>query len=570
MRINLNRIPYSKRNSYMVISELKDEYSKGTLESGLYLRTVHGSASRSIVARLTPLFDGKEEAYETDLELTSLVISHGDQKIEVCYDDENTLLFRGSAGTGLKIDFLTEKYRNDYIYDIKHRAYTLYMANCYKNNCRYLIWALKEKISLEQEWEDNIALYSRIKVSSPDGFMVAVQEVETEWDGKVKKVDFATCKNNNQEDFLEFLHKVPYYPLTNEEPAYLAAYLEWSSFVRENGFLTHDTMLVSKNWLADKSGWNLGLNALALSYKDPNTAWAQFMMMFDLIDETGRIPDSFNDSYVKWNHCKPPFHGWILSKMMEHMELSHDQLIEAYVALRKSTFWWLRYRDFRHQGLFVYDHAKDSGWDNSTVFSLFPPISSPDLQALLILQMDMIAKLAEKLNIEDDVDFWKEKSRKLLENFLNRCFVDNLPVPIHSNTGDIVSCDSLLPYEILVLGDLLPEEIRNACITALKSDKFCTAHGFATESPQSPLYQSDKKCRGPIWPPATIVILDGLVKSGAKDFAQAEAEKFVNLVQEKGLAENYDALTGDCIGPYIHTWTASAYLIILKEFIQKK
>ncbi|MBQ8306370.1 MAG: glycogen debranching protein [Blautia sp.] len=567
MKIDLNRIPFSRRNSYMAISELKPEYATQELDAGLYLRTVHGSAERSIVAKLTPLFGGKEEAYSTELELTSLVLRHGDQHIDIVLDDDTTMLVRGSEGTGMKIDFMTEKYTNDYIYDIKHRTYTLYMANCYKNNCRYLIWALKDKISLDQKWNDNIAEYSRLDVSSPDGFMFAIKEVETEWSNKLGKYDFAMSRTGSQEDFLEFLRAVPSYPLEYQEQAYIAAYLEWSSLVHKSGFLTRDTMLVSKNWLADKTGWNHAFNALALSYKEPKLAWDQFILMFDQMDKSGRLPDSFNDSYIKWNHCKPPVHGLILSKMMENMELTNDQLIEAYLVLKRATTWWIKYRDFRHEGLFIYDHAKDSGWDNTTVFSLFPPVATPELQALLIIQMDMVAKISGMLGIEEDAAYWTKQSDKLLNLFLEKCFRDDLPVPIHSNTQDFVECGSLLPYNVLLLGDKLPEKYRKAAVDMLKSDAFTTPYGFATESTKSPLYQSSMKWRGPIWAPATLMILEGLCRSGEKEFAAEQAKKYVNLVQEKGLAENYDAMTGNPIGPNIYTWTASAYLVILHDFL---
>ena len=59
MIIDLNRIPFSRRNSYMAISRLKKEYETADMKEGLYLRTVHGSAERSVIAKLTPLFDGK-------------------------------------------------------------------------------------------------------------------------------------------------------------------------------------------------------------------------------------------------------------------------------------------------------------------------------------------------------------------------------------------------------------------------------------------------------------------------------------------------------------------------------
>ena len=565
MRIDLNHIPFSRRNSYMVISQLKPEYATKTLKAGLYLRTVHGSAERSIVARLTPLFEGKEADYATDLELTSLVIASGEQKIEICFHDENTLLFRGNAGTGMKIDFLTEDFPNDYIYDIKHRAYTLYMANCYKNNCRYLAWALKDSISMEQQWEDDVAVYSRLSVLSPDGFMFAIQEVEREWNNKIRKFDFDLSRHECQEDFLEFLRSVPSYPLAYQDRVYQAAYLQWSSYVRADGFLSRDTMLISKNWLTDKTGWNHSIDALALSYKEPKRAWEEFILMFDFMDDSGRLPDSFNDSFIKWNHVKPPIHGWALSKMMEHMDLRREQLVEAYLVLKQETRWWMKYRNFRHEGLYIYDHAKDSGWDHSTVFSLFPPIASPELQAFLIVQMDLISRISGMLGIEDDHVYWKEQADILMNQLLTKCFRDNLPVAIHSNTHEIVECESLLPYLVLVLGERLPESIRAACIKEVCSDRFKTPYGLATESPSSPLYRDDKKWRGPIWPLATYIMIDGLKKCGAEKEANEIAAAFADLAQKNGLSEGYDARTGRSISPNVFAWSASIYLLILNE-----
>ena len=564
MKINLNKCPFSMRGSYMVISELAKDYRLP--DAGLYLRTVRGSAERSMVAKLTPLFNGKEEEFTTTMELAALVIEHGDQKIEVCFDDEHTMLFRGSEGTGMIIDFMTEKYKNDYIYDIQHRAYTLYMANCYKNNCRYLIWAMSNKISLEQEWQDQIALYSRLKVESPNGFMFAIREVETEWNGKIQKYNFSESRHKTQLEFLGFMNNMGSYPLEYQDHVAHALYLEWTGIVNQSGFLTRDPMLLSKSWLTDKAGWNLNFAALALAKQNPKVAWDQFMVQFDMMDESGRLADSFNDSYIKWNHVKPPIQGWILSKMMKNMDLDRDQIIEAYLALSKATMWWERYRNFRREGLYIYDHAKDSAWENASVFTAFPPIATPELQAFLIIQMETVANLCSILGIEDEEKFWKKKADKLLEQLIARCFKDDLPVAIHSNTGEIIESESLLPYQVLILGEKLPKEIRDACLEVLKSDKFRTPYGLATESPASPRYQSNRKYCGPIWAPATLFILEGLKQCGAEDLFKEELQKFLDLVMREGIAEGHDALTGESLEPTLYTTTASTFMILLREY----
>ena len=69
------------------------------------------------------------------------------------------------------------------------------------------------------------------------------------------------------------------------------------------------------------------------------------------------------------------------------MELSKEQLVEAYDKLSKWTKWWLTCRYMNHDGIYEYTHGNDSGWDNASAFDLLPPVDSPDLQALLVLQM---------------------------------------------------------------------------------------------------------------------------------------------------------------------------------------
>ena len=347
----------------------------------------------------------------------------------------------------------------------------------------------------------------------------------------------------------------------------MANYMVWSSFAAESGFLTRDVMLLGKGWLTDKAGWSLNYAAWAFSYKNSKLAWQQFMAQFDMMDETGRLPDSFNDSFIRWNHIKPPIQGWILSKMMKHMKPDRDQLIEAYLALGKATRWWMRIRNFRGEGLFIYDHAKDSAWDDGTVFTEFPPVITPELQAFLIIQMEMMQELSQQLGIEDEAAYWKKQAERFLANLIDRCFKDGLPSPIHANTGKRIENSSLMPYEVLILGERLPAEIREAAIRSLK-ENFRTEYGFATESPKSERYRSDERCLGAIWPPALLIILDGLDECGEKELVQQEIRKYLDMVRDQKLSECYDSATGKTAGPTLYTTTACTYLILLREYHQ--
>ena len=67
------------------------------------------------------------------------------------------------------------------------------------------------------------------------------------------------------------------------------------------------------------------------------------------------------------------------------------------------------------------------------------------------------------------------------------------------------------------MGKRLPLNIINNIVNVLKSDRFITNYGYATESPSSKYYESDGYWGGPIWAPSTLGEHE-LVKETAKKF----------------------------------------------------
>ncbi len=556
--INLAQMPFTCRDSYMAVSWISENYQNFGNAPGLYLRTIHNSTITPLIAGIS-LKGANEKAC---LDYTALIFQ-GEGKIQCCFADPCTMLICGTAGTEVRMDFLTDSGPYDYIYEIETEDKILYMANCYKNNNRYLVWVQEGTCTLDQKWEESSSLYSRLEIGGDDGFLCIVREIETEWDRQVPVYDFDASRDACEKDFLDFYSRMPEIAPEYEEMGCLAAYLNWSSIVRPNGFLKREAMYMSKNWMTNVWSWDHCFNAIALSYANPDLAWDTYIIMADFQDRTGRLPDSVSDNHIIWNYCKPPVHGWALRRMMEHMELTETQLREAYDFLSRWTGWWMDYR--RKDGLYYYDHGNDSGWDNSTAFSKLPPVATPELQADMIIQMRVLAQLAQRLGETQKAAFWAGSAQEHLDLFLHRCFRDNLPVAIQCSTGEIVENKSLLPYEILILGTSLPEEIREAVISLVSSETFFTEYGFATESPSSGFYRSDGYWRGPVWAPSTILMIDGLVQCGEKALAREAAKRFLKLVQKSGFAENFDALTGEGLRDRAHTWTASVAIILAAE-----
>lgn len=571
MKLNLSQVAFSMARSYVALSDLPEDYRWEGNPAGLFLRTVRGGAKSTLICRLAPLFENVETPYTCEATADELVMRTEQGALRLCFADELTLLVSGEgAGLGLRLDFYPAKPFFDYLYEIPGADHTRYMANCFGQNVQFLMWAQTGGASMEQTWEGCVAndCVMQFNGADSDGFLAVIREVHTEWDGVCQSYDYEASRARTAENFAAFCRGMPTVPKRYTGAAEFAAYVNWSAIVAKSGFLPRDTMYMSKNWMHNVWSWDNCFNAVALAYANPTAAWDQWMIPFDLQDATGLLPDTTNDSRLDWNYCKPPVHGWALARMMKVMALSEAQLAEAYDKMAKWTNWWLDYRDTDRDGICEYIHGYDSGWDNATTFAGMPPVELPDLQAFLIVQMDVLADLAERLGRHAGAAHWKAQADKMLAAMLAHCFRDGRPVAVHAGSHAVIPTRCLLLYLPVLLGDRLPGDIRAHLVETLKSDAFLTEHGFATESPDSPFYDPDGYWRGPIWAPAMMLLIDGLAACGEGDFAREIAERFCRTMQQNGFAENFDALTGQGLRDLAYTWTPSVFFTLAHDYLQ--
>ena len=566
MLMDLKTTPYSYRGSYMAFSEIPEKFNGKDVEGGLYFRSIHGSAATSLVAKMIPMQNGEACEYTTELKPYQLTIRAGNNKTEITFYDDKTILLFGNVP--ILFDFMTQNRAYTYLVpqDVQKEYW---MADCYGENCRYMIHAQQGKLDIDQEWSGCNARKSHLTLSAgeEENYLVVIEEFLESWEKKTLQYDFKETVKKCEATFLDFKKEMPAIPTRYEELATVAAYVNWESLVAPCGFFEREAMLMSKNWMCNVWSWDHCFNALALAYHKPQLAWDQFMIMFDYQTAIGCIPDSVNDSKVIHNYSKPPIHGWILRKLMQLIPITDKQLMDAYDKIGKWTNWWIFYRDNNQDGLCEYNHGNDSGWDNSTVFANMPPVTSPDLAAFLVLQMDVLSELAERLGKREDAKVWKTKSDAMLDKMLSVLYKDGQPCALYGLDNRVLYCDSLLLYIPIVLGKRLPEDIREHCIKVLKSDKFVTSHGFATESPASSYYEPDGYWRGPIWAPSTYIILEGLSACGEDEFVKEMVVRYCNMMTQSGCAENYDALTGEGLRDRAYTWTASVMFVLAHEYL---
>lgn len=560
MEIDLKHVPFSRRGTYFAISRLEN---RNGIADGLYLRTVHGDATTKEIFFLS-LCDGSDSvafAERTSPEKIELIAESG--LVEGCIPATTQVLFRGH-GVSMELKALL---RSDYDL-IVQTGPNRWQYVCHASNINLMITALEGELNVSASWTGvkNESLELTALPSKETGeFLVSIDEFTTSFEIPLRAETFDSAVRSARGDFDAWKRLAPPVPPEYEQARALAAYVCWSSIVEPKGLVHRQSMFMSKNWMTNVWSWDHCFNAMALT-ADVGAAVDQFMTMFDNQDAYGAIPDYFNDTAISNNFSKPAVHGWALEWLMRRAEFDDSFLADAYQALTRWTNWWFTYRDYDGDGFPQYNHGNDSGWDNSTAFRQFVPIESPDQMAFLVIQMEVLATLAGRLGRPADQASWADRSARFLGRFLEEFWVEGRFVARHAVTHEQVNCNSLLMYVPLVLGERLPPAIFDALADGLSEHGFVTDFGLATESPRSQYYESDGYWRGPIWAPSTMIIVDGLFRGGREQLARDIARRFCSMVARSGMAENFDALSGDGLRDRAYTWTASLFLVLASEY----
>lgn len=344
----------------------------------------------------------------------------------------------------------------------------------------------------------------------------------------------------------------------------LAAYISWHSIVKPEGYIKYPVMLMTKNRMNLIWSWDYAFNALAMIDKNAELAYQQFLAVSKRQDKQGAFPDAYHSRADIRTFVKPPVQGYFLKRMFQIQKPDREVTEELYNSTARFTDWWMKYRA-RVNGIPVYHHGNDSGWDNSTVFLYGAPVKSPDLCTWLIIQMDFLAETAKELGREKEAESWKLRSEELLQKMLSY-FVENKRMrAVKIPENKTVECDSLILYIPLLLGDKLPQDVRETMLgDLLEKKRFLCEYGFASEPLDSPYFVEDGYWRGAVWPATALLMTEVLTVNGKKEEAREYAEKFCNLCKREGFFENYSALDGHGLRDPGYTWTASVFMILVR------
>jgi len=559
--LNLHQVPFSRFGSYMAFSMFEGKGGRAeipAIPAGLYFRTIRGNAAQRELFRVELARNGNVIPMTVHASPASLVLKADGAQATLVFPEPDILRIKVEGAT-LRFSLALPPRPWQYEFAIPLGA-NRWQVNIWPNIHNFLLTTQTGTLAVSAPW--NGSHCSGITADFGPGESAIEEFRSTAPAGKYPP--FQETAGRAGQLFEDWLRRTLPAPDEYAEARELAAYINWATVVNPSENLTRPAMYMSKNWMTNIWSWDHCFNSLALAKSDPALAWDQFMVMFDYQDEFGALPDSVNDRSALWNFVKPPVHGWTLARLLRaNSGYFSGRLQETYEPLSRWTRWWMEHRDSDGDGIPEYNHGNDSGWDNSTVFKDGCPVEAADLTTYLIIQMDTLADVADRLGKPAESAKWREEARALLERFMKHSMRDGRFVSPRSGSHALAPGDSLIDWMPLILGKRLPEKVRGMMLAEVSREgRFLTPYGLATENPVSPHYVSDGYWLGPIWAPPTLMLADALTEAGNGILAGKLSKQYCAMCAKEGFAENFDSLTGVGYRDRAYTWTSSVFLLL--------
>jgi hypothetical protein len=572
LTFDIHDVPFSRRGSWLDISPVV-----GLHRVHEQLHLVSHQTGMHPVFVFEPVLEGGDPAIEgrglpIEVQASPSTLSWvgvGASRIDAVFESDSVLRLRG-RGLAVRIADATPEltpFTGTYMFADPIDGSVVFTS--YETGRRYRITSLSGSFTMRGA--DSLGASERAVLVSGPEWEVAIEEFETAR-APYRPADapaFEAVVATVADEFDAYVDLLAPWRSERTPAAAAAAYVLWSATVSPGGFLARESVLMSKHWMDKVWSWDHCFNALALAPGLPSSAMEQFRIVFDLQDSSGALPDSVTHSEVLYNFVKPPIHGWALRRLRAASAEPVDPgtLRAVYDALARWTRFWLDHRRAPGHPLAHYQHGNDSGWDNSTTFDRDRVIEAPDLAAFLVVQLDVLADLADELGLGLDAGAeWRTEGAAQLDA-LDELWTGDAYVARSASTGRASTRTSLLnSLPIVAAEHLLPERVQGL---ADRIAEHLTEFGLATELVDSGLYEPDGYWRGPIWAPSTALVEDGLRRAGRVELADEISRRFRTLCERSGFAENFDALTGAGLRDRAYTWTAAVYLTLAREAHQR-
>jgi hypothetical protein len=523
LRFDVATVAFGRGLSHLSITEELAPTETGAERKQLTLyRGVRTYGKREDIIRkrkiaFRPLYDQRSLPYRLDAGVDQLRINTELGEAQAFFDGTDVIRIRGR---GITLRFFVKM-------GPREGAVQRPDGCCQINQLmtgEFLFVPLKGKLDFEAEWiwERNGESDVLIDMTPGDGeeFEIAIHSADHGARRKTAYRSMEECRQEAREEYDAWYSLYPPVPGRFEYLKQLCAYTVWICRVEPRELMAVPGVLFTKPTASGMFSWHQAYHAMSIT-NDADAGVDMMLNFFHYQDAFGELPDIYDDKYYNILATKPPFHGYSLLYMLDHLGagITRDHCARLYEPLARLYGFWTGLRDTDGNGVPQYNHGCESGIDNSDMFRRGVPVETPDIIAYIILLAEGLSRLAERLDMPGEAASWKTKSETLLAKLLADYWNGNRFVARLSTTGEIVETEELEAYMPLMLGPRLPREILDAMLEDLTDpEKYYTPFGFRS-GPKT--IMEGKPMPGFIGGFAQVKMLPALWYAGEKELARS-------------------------------------------------
>ena len=490
-------------------------------------RGSHVELESDLMMELIPMYEGEQIPFAVHASPTEMRLRTEYGDIRICMPDPALMLVQGENGLSLMLS--KDMGMHEFI---RRRSEKAWEAN-YRYVCSLVFNPVHGEIDMKADWDfENLCTPEVRGLVLPDEngeFELAIEECTHLGHIREEYPEYYIGLRHVQREWESFVSKQPLLGDFTEERVE-AAYITWSMIVGASGLMKRPHIMMSGATIA--SAWQMCENAIVLR-NHPELAIDLLLNHLDMQGPTGQLPDFFDDSRGNYQCIKPPIQGWALQILMQQYnfkeEVPEEKLRYMYEGYSKWANWFTTCRDDDQDGIPQYEHGDESGNDDCPLFRIHYKLDLPDLSAMLVLLYEKLGDLADILELPEEAEAWREKSKKLLSDLIRVFWNGERFVGRVTNTHEPVDMDSIMFYRVLILGKRLPREIIDKMAADLElGNGYLTPSGLVSQKVTSPEYSRLSYACGGITPSDNILVITGLYMAGKTELAKEAARCYMN------------------------------------------
>ncbi len=299
--------------------------------------------------------------------------------------------------------------------------------------------------------------------------------------------------------------------------------------------------------------WDSAFHAIGWRELDGEMAQDAILAVIEQQQPDGKIDLSQAPERQEHSHSQPPVLAWAAWRVFE---VTGDEqfLSQCYEPLGRFMDWLFAYRDMNENGLlewikeFAQERCRcgESGWDNSPRFDRELIDDHVDLNSYVVREMQMLAKMAEVL---DEQNEWAARADQLAALVDERLWHDEIGLYFDRSPGadrrEWMTMKSGACFLPMIAGIPSRQRARRMVDEHLTNEsEFWGATPVPTVAFDEREY-SDDMWRGPTWMNNNFLIWEGLKRYGFDDVADELRRRSLQSIQywyeeSTGIFEYYD------------------------------